>query len=59
MLGDFVIASAILNQLLHHSHMLNIRGESYRLLEKWQPNCSHLYNTCALLLRTCLQSIQD
>ena len=29
--GDTVIASAILDHLLHHSHVLNIRGESYRL----------------------------
>ena len=33
-LGDTVIASAILDRLLHHSHVLNIRGESYRLREK-------------------------
>ena len=30
-LGDIVIASAVLDRLLHHSHVLNIRGESYRL----------------------------
>ena len=35
-MGDTVIASAILDRLLHHSHVLNIRGESYRLREKWQ-----------------------
>lgn len=35
-LGDTVIASAILDRLLHHSHVLNIRGESYRLKEKKQ-----------------------
>jgi IstB-like ATP binding protein len=28
--------SAILDRLLHHSHVLNIRGESYRLREKRQ-----------------------
>jgi len=33
-LGDRVIAAAILDRLLHHSHVLNIRGESYRLREK-------------------------
>lgn len=27
-LGDSVIAAAILDRLLHHSHVLNIRGES-------------------------------
>ena len=36
MLGDTVIASAVLGRLLHHSHVLNIRGESYRLREKRQ-----------------------
>ena len=34
LLGDTVIASAVLDRLLHHSHVLNIRGESYRLREK-------------------------
>jgi DNA replication protein DnaC len=33
-LGDPVVATAILDRLLHHSHVLNIRGESYRLKEK-------------------------
>lgn len=33
-LGDAVLATAILDRLLHHSHVLNIRGESYRLREK-------------------------
>jgi hypothetical protein len=33
-LGDPVIATAILDRLLHHSHVMNIRGESYRLREK-------------------------
>jgi DNA replication protein DnaC len=32
--GDAVIATAILDRLLHHSHVINIRGESYRLKEK-------------------------
>ena len=36
LLGDSVIAAAILDRLLHHSHVLNIRGESYRLREKPQ-----------------------
>ena len=30
----FVIASAILDRLLHHSHTVNVKGESYRLKEK-------------------------
>ena len=37
---------AILDRLLHHSHVLNIRGESYRLREKRQaglfPSQQHL-----------------
>ena len=36
LLGDTVIASAVLDRLLHHSHVLNIRGESFRLKEKQQ-----------------------
>jgi len=32
--GDAVIASAILDRLLHHSIMVNIKGESFRLKEK-------------------------
>jgi len=35
-LGDTVIATAILDRLLHHSYVLNIRGESYRLKEMRQ-----------------------
>ena len=33
-LGDAVVATAILDRLLHHSQVLTIRGESYRLREK-------------------------
>ena len=32
--GDAIIATAILDRLLHHSTTLNIKGESYRLKEK-------------------------
>ena len=32
--GDQVIATAILDRLLHHSSTLNIKGESYRLKDK-------------------------
>ena len=32
--GDAVVATAILDRLLHHSHVLTIRGDSYRLREK-------------------------
>jgi len=39
---DNVVASAILDRLLHHSHTINIKGESYRLKDKrkagvWTP----------------------
>jgi DNA replication protein DnaC len=33
-LGDNVVAAAILDRLLHHSVTINIKGESYRLKEK-------------------------
>jgi hypothetical protein len=32
--GDPVVATAILDRLLHHSHVFTIRGDSYRLREK-------------------------
>ncbi len=32
--GDSVVATAILDRLLHHSHVITIRGDSYRLKEK-------------------------
>jgi len=32
--GDPIIATAILDRLLHHSHVINIQGDSYRLKEK-------------------------
>ena len=34
MFGDAVIATAILDRVLHHSVTINIKGESYRLKEK-------------------------
>ena len=46
LLGDSVIASAVLDRMLHHSHVLTIRGESFRLREKRQaglfPSQQHL-----------------
>ena len=32
--SDEVLAAAILDRLLHHSHTLMIQGESYRLKQK-------------------------
>ena len=34
--GDITIANAILDRLLHHSHIININGNSYRLKDKIQ-----------------------
>ena len=30
-LGDEVIAAALIDRLLHHCHIINIRGNSYRM----------------------------
>jgi DNA replication protein DnaC len=32
--GDAVVATAIPDRLLHHSHVITIRGDSYRLRSK-------------------------
>jgi DNA replication protein DnaC len=32
--GDEMIAAAVLDRLLHHSHTLLIQGDSYRLKQK-------------------------
>jgi DNA replication protein DnaC len=32
--ADAIVATAILDRLLHHSHVFTIRGDSYRLREK-------------------------
>ena len=34
LLSDSVIASALLDRLLHHAHVINIRGQSYRLKDR-------------------------
>lgn len=34
LLGDPVLATAVRDRLLHHSHLVNICGNSYRLKEK-------------------------
>ncbi len=44
--GDGVVATAILDRMLHHSHVLTIRGDSYRLREKRR---SGLVKTAAML----------
>ena len=40
--GDAVMASAVLDRLLHRCTVLNIRGESYRLREKRQSGIASL-----------------
>ena len=47
--GDPVVATAILDRLLHHSQVITIRGDSYRLREKRR---SGLIKTPALLAQT-------
>ena len=32
--GDQTLTAALLDRLLHHSHVLQIKGESYRLKDK-------------------------
>ena len=32
-LGDEVMAAALIDRLLHHCHLVNIRGNSYRMRE--------------------------
>lgn len=39
--GDAVIASAILDRLLHHATTVNIKRESYRLREKRKAGLIH------------------
>ena len=34
LLSDTVIATALLDRLLHHAHVINIRGQTYRLKER-------------------------
>lgn len=34
LMSDSVIATAILDRLLYHAHVINIRGESYRLKDR-------------------------
>src|SRR5215813_5458436 len=55
-LGDAVIATAILDRLLHHSHLLNIRGESYRLREKKQAG---LFGVSSVPLPTVSEDATD
>ena len=39
--SDYVLATAMLDRLLHYSTTINIRGESYRLREKRKAGVFH------------------
>jgi DNA replication protein DnaC len=39
--GDAVVATAILDRMLHHSHVITIRGDSYRLRAKRRAGLVH------------------
>lgn len=45
--GDPIIATAILDRLLHHSTTINIRGESYRLKDRRRAGLVPLRGTDA------------
>lgn len=34
LMGDLALATAILDRILHHAHVINIRGDSYRMKER-------------------------
>jgi DNA replication protein DnaC len=39
-LGDSVMASAVIDRILHHCTVVNIRGESYRLKDRRKNSLS-------------------
>lgn len=45
--GDPVIATAVLDRLLHHSHVINIKGNSYRLKEHKQRKEGQILSSSA------------
>ena len=40
--GDVTLANAILDRLLHHSHIININGNSYRLKDKMEKEIKEI-----------------
>ena len=36
LLSDNILATALVDRLLHHAHVVNIRGQTYRLRERWK-----------------------
>ena len=48
--GDEVLATAILDRLLHRSHLINIKGRSYRLRDLEETlNLDAAVEPCAIL----------
>ena len=45
-LGDPVVATAILDRLLHHGHFVTIRGDSYRMREKRRSATQETKSNC-------------
>ena len=43
MLGDEVMAAELIDRLLHHCHIVNIRGNSYRVRAARPPRSSTRY----------------
>jgi DNA replication protein DnaC len=55
--GDPVLATAILDRLLHHSSTINIRGESYRLKERRKAGL--LSHPTAAMQAATIQAVED
>ncbi len=36
-LGDAMVAAALIDRLIHHAHMVTLKGKSYRLSESGPP----------------------
>ena len=43
--GNTALTAAMLDRLLHHSHVIQIKGESYRLREKRKAGIVHPVST--------------
>jgi DNA replication protein DnaC len=41
-LSDPTLAAAILDRFLHHCHVINIKGDSYRLKEQSKPKAKRV-----------------
>jgi DNA replication protein DnaC len=56
--SDYVLATAMLDRLLHYSTTINIRGESYRLREKRKAGVFHDLTAKALAPRPSARKTQ-